>query len=333
VKLDKILKDWRRKMKILKIFGLIIFFVIAIIAILLIAAAINHKNQLKREANEYPPPGNLVDVNGKKLHIYTDGDGDILLVFMAGHGTSYPTLDFKPIWMRLIDEYRIAVVEKSGYGWSETSNSPRDLDTMLEETRKTLELAGERGPYILFPHSMSGLEAIYWAQKYPDEVKAIIGLDPLTPETVDLLPEIQKIQLNVMYIISRIGLSRLIPESEVGKTLPLMKTNDLSEEDKKQLLAVFYKSSVTKDMLKEIDYLNENAETVSINEVPINTPMYFFISDAQDAIASGWTEALTDYLSKITIGKYMQLNTGHYVHYDKADLIAEETKAFLEDIK
>jgi pimeloyl-ACP methyl ester carboxylesterase len=180
---------------------------------------------------------------------------------------------------------------------------------------------------------MSGLEAIYWAQNYPDEVKAIIGLDPLTPETVDLLPEIQKMQLNVMYYISRIGLSRLIPESEVGNNLPLMKSNDLSEEDKNQLLAVFYKSSVTKDMLREIDYLKENAETVSNNEVPNNTPMYFFISDAQEVIATGWNDSLIDYLSKNTNGKYMQLSTGHYVHYDKAEVIAEQAKVFFEEIK
>ena len=29
---------------------------------------------------------------------------------------------------------------------------------------------------------MSGLEALYWAQKYPDEVSAIIGLDMAVPE-------------------------------------------------------------------------------------------------------------------------------------------------------
>ena len=47
---------------------------------------------------------------------------------------------------------------------------------MLNEVRQGLSLAGESGPYILFPHSMSGLEAVYWAQQYPDEVTAIIGL-------------------------------------------------------------------------------------------------------------------------------------------------------------
>ncbi|MDW7729349.1 MAG: alpha/beta hydrolase [Bacillota bacterium] len=320
-------------MKALNILGIIIITILVILIILLIASMINHKNQLRKEAKEYQPPGSMVEVNKKIMHVYAEGEGDITLLFMAGHGTSNPTLDFKPLWMKMTDKFRIAVVERSGYGWSETSNSPRDIDTILEETRKALELSGEKGPYVLFPHSMSGLEAIYWAQKYPEEVKAIIGLDPVTPEAIDVIPKPRKVQLYLMYFISRIGLSRFMPEAEVGENLPLMKSNELSENDKNQYLAGFYKSAFTKDMLSEVNYLKNNAETVAENEIPTNTPMFFFISDDQEVSAFGWKEALTGYLSKINIGEYMHLDTGHYVHYDKSDIIAGGAKAFLEELK
>jgi pimeloyl-ACP methyl ester carboxylesterase len=319
-------------MKILEISGTIIITLLAIAAIILIAFWINHNYQLRKEAKTLLPPGNMVEVNGKKLHVFTEGDGDTTLVFMAGHGTSYPTVDFKPLWVKMVDEYRIAVVEKAGYGWSDTSNSPRDVDIILEETREALNISGENGPYILFPHSMSGLEAIYWAQKYPDEVLAIIGLDPTTPGSPEVLPEPSKIQLYFMYLVSRAGLSRFIPDSEIGSFLPLMKSHDLSEEDRSQYLAVFYKSTFTKDMLREIEYLKQNAETVKKNGVPAETPMYLFISDDQEVSNVGWKEMLSDYLSEINIGKSMQLDTGHYIHHDKANVIAEEAKAFLKEI-
>ncbi len=224
------------------------------------------------------------------------------------------------------------MVERSGYGWSEPSNSPRDIGTILEETRKALELSGEQGPYVLFPHSMSGLEAIYWAQKYPDEVRAIIGLDPCVPESFDVLPEPEKSQLHVMYIVSRTGLSRYMPDAEVENFFPLMGSDDLTETDKQQYLAAFYRSSYSRDMIREVDYLRENAKTVAGNEVPINTPMYFFISEGQEEVAAGWNEVLTGYLSGITNGKHMQLASGHYVHYENADIITEEARSFLEDL-
>lgn len=319
-------------MRVLKVLGIVLIILLVVIILLLIASNINHKNQLKKEAQEYPPPGSLVVINGKKLHVFTKGEGDITMIFMAGHGTSCPTLDFKPLWMRMADDYRIAVVEKSGYGWSETSNSPRDLDTILEETREALSLSGETAPYILFPHSMSGLEAIYWAQKYPDEVTAIIGLDPTTPEAVEILPIPPKIQLNIIYFITRIGLSRLMPEADLLENLPLMKSEDLTEEDKNQYLASFYRSSLTKNMLNEVNKLKSNAELVAAKDVPINTPMYFFISEEQEKEVNGWGKALTDYLAKVSASQFMFLDTGHYVHHEKADIIAETVKAFLKEI-
>ncbi|UNC92091.1 alpha/beta fold hydrolase [Candidatus Contubernalis alkaliaceticus] len=219
-------------MNILEIIFIILLIVCGLIGILLVTSTINHNYQLRKEAKKYPPPGKLVKVKNHKTHIYVDGHGDNTLIFMSGHGTTNPTIDFKPLWMRMVDEYRIAVVEKAGYGWSETSSSPRDIDTMLKETRQALEFAGEKEPYVLVPHSMSGLEAIYWAQKYPYEVKAIIGLDPTVPDFVDQSLQMpHKTQLYFMYLVSRMGLSRFMPESEVEKTFPLMKSKDLTNED------------------------------------------------------------------------------------------------------
>ena len=44
-----------------------------------------------------------------------------------------------------------------------------------------MNFIGEAEPYILVPHSMSGSEAIRWKQKYPDDIRAIIGIDVATP--------------------------------------------------------------------------------------------------------------------------------------------------------
>lgn len=45
-------------------------------------------------------------------------------------------------------------------------------------------------------------------------------------------------------------------------------------------------------MLREIKFLEENAQTVNNEETPFDIPMYFFISGDQESIAPGWGEAL-----------------------------------------
>jgi pimeloyl-ACP methyl ester carboxylesterase len=319
-------------MKPLIILAYIFGILAAVILLLLIVSSINHGIKLKKERADYQPPGKVIEINGKKLHMYAEGEGDFTLVFLSGHGTSCPTLDFKPLWKRLVDQHRILVVEKSGYGWSEVSGSPRDIQTILEETRSALELSGEKPPYVLLPHSMSGLEAIHWAQKYPDEVKAIIGLDPSVPEAFDLLPEPSSLQLNFLHLISRIGLIRFMPETELSGNLPLLDSDDLSEEEKLEYKAMFFRSALTKDMLGEVEYLKENSRTVERGEYPQETPMYFFISQQQDQMVKGWKDSLLLYISKIDRKDFMILDTGHYVHHEKAELIAEEIKIFLSEI-
>ena len=143
----------------------ILLVVAAVLCVLLVAVWINHRVKLKKEKELLHPLGQLVEVDGKKMCVYTEGEGEKTIVFLAGGGSASPTLDFKSLYSQLTNEYRIAVVEKFGYGFSEEYDRSRDIDTMLEDTRTALSKAGLQAPYILAPHSMSGLEAIYWSQK------------------------------------------------------------------------------------------------------------------------------------------------------------------------
>lgn len=321
-------------MKVLKVLGIILLSLCCLVIVLLGGSTLNHRYQLRKEAKAYPAPGKLVEVNGSKLHVYGEGQGDATLVFMSGAGTPNPVLDFKPLWQRLTDEYRIVVIEKSGYGWSDRSSKPRDIETMLSETREALSLAGETGPYVLVPHSMSGLEAIYWAQVYPNEVKAIIGLDPTTPEILDHESEVpSKAQLTMMYYVSRIGASRFMPDADLEATFPVLATGDLSQQDREQFIAMFYRSSYTKDMLREIEYLPANAETVASKQVPVDIPMYFFISDGKEVAYNNWQQIMINFVSQLEVGKYTILDTGHYVHHKQSEVIAEEIKIFLEGLE
>lgn len=319
----------------MKTIGKILLFGGGLLILLLLLSTIYHTYQLRIEAKKYPPLGKLVKIKENNIHVYSAGQGDNTLVFLAGSGTSSPTLDFKPLWKKLTDQYRITVIEKAGYGWSETSTSSRDIDAILKETRQALKLAGEKGPYILVPHSMSGLEAVYWAKKYPEEVEAIVGLDMVIPDiylnTSFELPS--KGELYFMYFISRIGLSRFMGREALEENIPLLKSEELLEEDKERLIALFYKSSLTRNMLNEIDNVRDNARKVKENGNPINIPMYLFIAEeSKNTIIPEWKEKLKEYISGIKHSRYKVLDTSHYLHHEKSEVIALEMENFLNEI-
>ena len=129
----------RNLKRVIKVFIVIIL----LIGIFLIVTYINHKIQLSNEDEAFSQYiGDSVEVNGHLMNVYTEGNGEKTLVFLSGGGTSSPVLDFKSLYSKLSDEYKIVVVEKAGYGFSEISNNaPRDIDTILAETRQALLLS------------------------------------------------------------------------------------------------------------------------------------------------------------------------------------------------
>ena len=139
--------DMTKRKKIVKLFLIII----AIIIILILAIYANHRIHLIKEANFLSTLGEIVQVDGNNLSVYTEGDGETTLIFMSGAGTSSPILDFKSLYSCLSDKYKIAVVEKLGYGFSDIVDKSRDIDSMLEDTRAALTAAGLNAPYVLCP--------------------------------------------------------------------------------------------------------------------------------------------------------------------------------------
>ncbi|MDE7279649.1 MAG: alpha/beta hydrolase, partial [Oscillospiraceae bacterium] len=118
-------------MKILKNIVKILLTAVGVIAAALLICFINHRVRISREARQINFIGTPVTVDGRSMNVYSEGDGDVTLVFMSGGGTCSPVLDFKSLYSLLSDKYRIAVVEKFGYGFSDVVDKERDIDSIL----------------------------------------------------------------------------------------------------------------------------------------------------------------------------------------------------------
>jgi len=227
--------------KILKVSTIVIVIIILLFLLLMIISFVNHKIKLKKEDNLFKTNGKLVEVNNHNINVYISGNSDshTTLVFMSGAGTCSPTLDFKTLYLLFENNYQIAVVEKAGYGFSEISDIDRDIDTILFETREALNKAGIKDKkYILFPHSMSGIEALYWANKYPDEIKGIVGLDPSVPKAYENM-RINNTLFTLVKFGADIGITRFIPS--IVNSSSAIKDGNLTDEEKELYRVIFYR--------------------------------------------------------------------------------------------
>lgn len=306
----------------------VIFIIVAVIVLFIIVSFIRHKICSFRERKLLTPLGKIVEVNGHNMSVYTEGEGDKTLVFLSGGGTCSPILDFKSLYSLLSNEYKIAVVEKFGYGFSDVVDEQRDIDTMLSETRMALEKAGIEGPYVLCPHSMSGLEALYWAQKYPEEVEAIIGLDMAVPAYYDEM----RISIPITKLGqygAALGITRWIPSLAESDAI---KVGTLSEEEKEIYRAVFYQRTATVTMIDEVKAVKDNAKTVKENGVP-QVPMLLFISNGSGGTGfteETWRRIPKEYIAGCDNASYIELDCPHYVHDYEYEKISEEIRNLLK---
>lgn len=302
---------------------------LTILAIALAAIYANHRLQLHKEAPLRAPLGQLVEVNGHQISLYTEGQGDKTLVFLSGGGTCSPILDFKALYSTLSGEHRIAVVEKLGYGFSDVVDVERSIASILADTRAALAAAGIDGPYVLCPHSMSGIEALYWAQQYPEEVEAIIGLDMAVPQAYEDY-RINMPMLRLSQLAAQFGITRLLPGIAESDAI---KYGTLTDSEKDIYRAVFYAKTATVTMLNEVRHIKENAKLVEQGGVP-QVPMLLFVSNGSGTgwDTDEWCAYQEDYAQHVENARLLMLDCPHYVHDHAYDTISREIKAFLADM-
>ncbi|WP_010344803.1 alpha/beta fold hydrolase, partial [Paenibacillus peoriae] len=142
--------------------------VIGFVAILVFlgAGAIYEQVSVRKDLKSYTPSGKLYDVDGKRMHLYAGGQGDVTVVFASGWGTANPYVDFSPLYEKLAPHVKFAVYDRFGYGYSDTTDKKRDIDTITNEIHKVLQASGQKPPYLFVGHSLGSLETLRFAQKY-----------------------------------------------------------------------------------------------------------------------------------------------------------------------
>ena len=272
------------------------------------------------------PIGQFVRIDGHDMNVLVKGQGAHTLVFLSGWGTASPVLDFKALYSQLETDFRIVVPEKFGYGFSDIVKTKRSLAANVEYYREALSQLGIEGPYILCPHSLSGLETMIWAQKYPNEVEAIVGLDATPANFSEELKAEQQSRLQVFVI-------ELLKLSGVSRFYKAQCLPNLTREEKHILQELYVRNPVNYDLISEIQDVSKACEEINRSPLP-TSPCIHFISrrDPGIAWAEKWRIVHQEYADASVNGKLVQLSCGHYVHDFKFRKIAEEIRELVKHL-
>ena len=287
--------------------------------------------------------GTVVNVNNKNLRVSVVGKGEKTIVLLSGMGTPSPIIDFRPLSDKLSENYKVVTIEYAGYGLSEDSNIERNNKAIVEEIRETLNELEIKPPYILMPHSISGVYAMQYMNMYPSEVEAMIGIDSSVPNQGKYENSDAGISDGIYYLarfMDKTGLTRLSYISGAPFLKEMECSGTYSEEDMKIVKSLFSRKSISKAQFSENRLLMDNLRSLYDTKYPDNIPILFILSDdscrqynkemKEKGFNSTWESLHDEVISNPHIQKTIYLDGKHYLHWTQAETIVDNTKEFIE---
>jgi pimeloyl-ACP methyl ester carboxylesterase len=160
----------------------------AVLAVLAIAAVGGGYETVREslDARAYPPPGQLVDIGGHRLHLHCTGSGSPTVVLEPGQGGV--SSDLAWIAPAVARNTTVCVYDRAGRGWSDATHRTQDGAQIAADLHTLLDRAHVPGPYVLAGHSFGGLYVQSFAAQFPDQVAGLVLLDSTAPKPGPILP-------------------------------------------------------------------------------------------------------------------------------------------------
>jgi pimeloyl-ACP methyl ester carboxylesterase len=133
------------------------------------------------------PSARFYDVGGRQLMLYASGTGGPVVVFLPGGGmTGLGYLNLHEQASRFTTS---VLYDRAGTGWSDQAVLPRSATEVTDELRSLLRVAGVPAPYVFVGHSLGGIYARRFAQRFPADVAGFVFLDPAHEDYTTKLPK------------------------------------------------------------------------------------------------------------------------------------------------
>ncbi len=305
------------------------------------------------QIKNHPPPGELIDIGGFKLHLMVEGKerkGPTVVFF---HGAGDIALNWNLVLPKVGKFATAVAIDQNGEGWSDHGRGS-SLKQQVYDSHEVLKKAGYKAPYILVGHSLGGIIANIFAKEYPDEIAGVVFVYATHPDVVLKIynKETKKLKwkrmrLNAKRTIPTVLTSRLesapVLSSFKGRKNFGDRLDKFSERDRMLFNWIYnerpwtyvkgrstYESEIFAEMYQNKKY--------SLKDIPL-----IVLTGVAKSLKKGdenWTsiqlmkhsQALQkDHLNLSTNSKQIiAKKSGHHIHIDEPDLVVHQIKKLIQ---
>jgi pimeloyl-ACP methyl ester carboxylesterase len=139
-----------------------------------------------RDRRFNPMPGQLVNVNGRKMHIDCIGTGSPTVILDSGLGDGF--LSWSKVQPEIASFTRVCSYDRAGVGYSDPSSEARTSKVIAQELHALLQAAGIGPPYVMVGHSMGGYNVRAYTSAYRSEIVGMVLVDSSHPDQENRFP-------------------------------------------------------------------------------------------------------------------------------------------------
>lgn len=120
----------------------------------------------------YRPPGRMIDIGGRKLHLNCEGKGSPTVILISGGGGF--SIDWALVQPKVAESTRICSCDRAGLGWSDSGPAEDTVEETVSDLHALLQASGERGPYVLVGASIGGIFIQAYQRAFPKDIAALV---------------------------------------------------------------------------------------------------------------------------------------------------------------
>jgi pimeloyl-ACP methyl ester carboxylesterase len=192
--------------------------VVAVVGMLILVGVTWEQWHRTQAMRDFPPPGELVEVDGEHLHLFCSGEGSPVVVLEGG--ASMPSVAWTAVQRAVSPHTRVCSYDRVGLGWSYGAEGSADAEAVARRLRSLLRNGQIAPPFVPAGHSIGGAYSLVFADLYGDEVAGLVLVDASHPDSRtrlpaelrprDAHPALQRLQRIVAVAQARVGLVRFM---------------------------------------------------------------------------------------------------------------------------
>jgi pimeloyl-ACP methyl ester carboxylesterase len=297
--------------------------ILATLALLTGISTVANASITASEKSNLTPYGQKVRIAAGEINVYRNGGAGPTMVLLSGFGTPAPAVDFAPL-IRELHAYDVIVVEGFGYGYSDTDVPNRTIENITSELHAVLAQLHVKGPVTLVGHSVGGLYARYYANAYPNEVAAFIGIDPMAAKKTSLDVGTPS---STEAIQSSLGIFRLV--TSIAPDIIQPPGGAYTADERRRTAAMTNWNYGNVSISDEWSRIGANSTKAAAKPFAADLPVLEILSSESIANIPDWRSSHEAELAGVTTHQLDVLEGAHYLHWTQAPALARIITEFM----